>query len=128
MENKFIFLEVGKEAKVVEFDTNEVGLTEKGADEVREAIGGYMEIFPLGSCKGKMIIAIFDEEGRLKDKELNVVFTNGVDICGDIVICTQKHSVVDGEPVTEFIGFDEADIEDVKKMLKLITLERFIIQ
>lgn len=121
MENKYLFLEVGKNPQIIEIDTTEVGITEKGMDEVRERIGGYVEVFPIGSCNGKMILALFDEDGRLKDKDLNLVLTNGVDIVGDIVICTQKSSYVNGEPVTEFIGFSEDELESVKDRLKIVS-------
>lgn len=62
-------------------------------EEVQKLVGGYIEIIHLG--KGDVMI--IDEEGKLKDKQINSVATIVAHMCqaiyqcdcivGDVVIC-----------------------------------------
>lgn len=69
---------------------------ENSLETLQLIVGGYIEVVQLG-CD---IIAICDEEGKLKDEEPNYWLSNGDCLVGTIIFCSKK-----GE---EFAGLSEA--------------------
>jgi len=97
---------------------NVVEIVEVNDDQIREKIGGWMEIVrPRGLPNFCLLV---DEEGLLKNKPINSVGslwygyrTHGNPIVGDILI-----SKLDGEG--NLVSFDDADILYVKREIELI--------
>lgn len=119
MKNKYLLVRVGNKPEIVEIETNEKGVTEDGFTKLQEYVGGYIESYSIGEYQGNDLLLLFDEEGRLKGKSLNIMLSNGVTILGDVVICsTLEGRDKDGLPFTEFCGFTDTDIESVLKLIE----------
>lgn len=69
---------------------------ENNLETLQLIVGGYIEVVQLG-CD---ILAIVDEEGKLKGKEQNYWLPNGDFLVGTIIFCSTK-----GE---EFAGLSKA--------------------
>lgn len=113
MNNKYLLLKVGEKSTVIEIETTESGMTEDGFKKVQELVGGWVETLRIGSVCGKQLFLLFDEEGLLKNKPVNIITGNNT-IVGDVVVCTE----ISTENGNEFYGFDEKTVEEVLKHFK----------
>jgi len=55
-------------------------------EELQSFVGGYIELYPQ---KYENCLIVCDEEGLLKNKELNITFMNetGFGLVGDVLLC-----------------------------------------
>lgn len=79
---------------------------ENDLDVLQYIVDGYIEVVELG-CG---IIAVCDEEGKLKGKERNYWLSNGDCLVGTVIFCT-----TDGE---EFAGLSDEQVSMVQGWLK----------
>ena len=79
---------------------------ENTLEALQAMVGGYIEPVSLPGSQAGDIVVICDEEGRIKGKPINCLI-QGVDFCGDILIC--------GAGDEEF-----ADVPDYEAAEKLI--------
>lgn len=103
MQNYVVVKEVDKEPAILQVESY---LT---LETMQKIVGGYVEVLHLE----KDYLICFDEEGRLKDKPLNVqlenVFTqNTVEILGTLFICKGE-----GE---EMVSMPYKEAQDLMKM------------
>lgn len=80
---KVVIKKAGEDPAVSEIENNLKAL--------QKFVGGYIEIIHLPKSK---LVVIMDEEGKLKDREINLYFKVGrfIDyICGDFIISAQQH-------------------------------------
>lgn len=116
MNNKYLLLKVGEKPTVIEIETTESGMTENGFKKVQELVGGWVETLRIGNIGGKTVLLLFDEEGLLKNKQVNIVTGNSGAIVGDIVVCTEIHT----NNGSEFYGFDEKTIREILRYFNTI--------
>lgn len=119
MNNKYLLLKVGEEPTIIEIETTESGITENGFKKVQELVGGWVESYRISGNSNNEIFLLFDEEGRFKGKKLSMQLSNGVNIVGDVIVCSSISGVdKNGEPFSEFCGFTDKGAEDIKKLFE----------
>jgi len=89
-------------AKLIKVDgtEEELDVSQFQLADYQKAVGGYIEVVWLNN--GDLMIV--DEEGKLKDKEMNVkasvLYGSSYDvIVGDVIVCTRKEFEVEPEEV-----------------------------
>lgn len=92
---RVVFVPVGKSPEDKEIpDTLEA---------LQEAVGGHIEAFRVGSHNGHALIAIVDEEGKLKGKKANL-YWRGDALVGDVLLTRSNDE-------GEFVSLDDEDVE-----------------
>lgn len=80
-------------------------------EELQNIVGGYIETFPFSPLGGNLLI-ILDEEGKLKDKEVNLEVTSRGETV-DVIVGTII--IVKNNPITgEFDSLDFGDLSMLK--------------
>lgn len=119
MKNKYLLVRVGCKPEIVEIETDEKGVTEDGFTKIQEYVGGWVESYRISGNSNNELFLLFDEEGRFKGKKLSMQLSNGVNIVGDVIVCSTISGVdKDGEPFSEFCGFTDKGAEDIKKLFE----------
>lgn len=70
----------------------------------QNAVGGHIEVVRLLED----FVGIVDEEGKLKDKPINIILPKGY-MCGNIVVCKERNE--------EFVGLTTSEVVRVRHWL-----------
>lgn len=119
MSDQFIGIKVNTNGEINVINED---ITKDMCDNIRTHIGGYMELVnPLYCGLPNDWRIVVDEEGSLKQKELNLIAStfygfhvHGVPIVGDVMFCKIGY-------VNDGVGIIQPNEEDIKEVESIIS-------